>query len=67
MNSSAIFSPARLRLLDFLLQTVVEHVAVGQAGQRVKVGLFPDQIFGFFPDGDVADESAEFVLARHLD
>jgi hypothetical protein len=34
---------------DILLQPVVEHLAVGQLGQIVEVGLMPDQFLGFFP------------------
>jgi len=55
------------RFLDFLSQPVVEHVAVGQAGQLIKVGLLPDQFLRLFPVGDVVNKTIEFILARYLD
>ena len=42
-----------LAFLDFLGEPVAQHAPVGQAGQRVEMGLLPDQRFGLFAFGDV--------------
>ena len=61
------FQAGAVRFLDLLRQPVMEHAAVGQAGQRIVVGLVPDQFLGCFPAGDVADKPIEFILARRVD
>ena len=55
--------------LDEFGQPVVEQAAVGQAGERVVVGLHPDQGFGLFSLGDVgdhADQSAELAVGFEI-
>jgi len=56
-----------MRFLDFLCQPVIEHMAIWQPGQHVKVCLFPYQVIGFFLFGDIAKKGAELVLASCLD
>jgi hypothetical protein len=51
------------RLLDFLVQAVVEHVAVGQRGERVEIGLVPDQFGRGAAGGDVADQRQRAAVA----
>jgi hypothetical protein len=48
--------PPRSALLHFLAQPVHEHVAVGQAGQLVEIGLVPDQLGDARWRGDVGDQ-----------
>ena len=45
-----------MRLLDCLFQPVVKHVAVGQAGQGIEIGLLPDQFFGLLLFGNVREQ-----------
>ena len=52
-------------LLDLLLQSVAQHAAVGQAGQRIVKGLLAYQCLGLFAAGDVgegADHAQRFAF-----
>jgi hypothetical protein len=52
-----------LGALERLGEAVVEQAAVGQAGERVVVGLHPDQGFGLLALGDVGDDAHQAAHA----
>ncbi len=54
MNSRPSVLRRAARLLDLLGQAVLEHVAVGQAGEDVEIGLLPEQVGRALAVRDVA-------------
>ena len=54
--------PTALGIQQFLFQMHMKHVAVGQFGQGIVVGLLANQRVGFLLLSDVADERAELGL-----
>ena len=50
--------------MSVVFQFLLKLVAVGQAGQRIEVGLVPDDVFRVFAFRDVANIGAEFLQVR---
>ena len=52
--------------LDFLLQPFPQHAAVGQAGERIKIGLLANQGLGFFALGYILQHGGALDHAAAL-